>query len=134
MEDSQTVHQKQFIMEGINIMTLEYIGVLVAFIVSLGTGTLTIIKWVKQGINHSIMPQLTEIKKQIGDVADKIEKVEMESCKSYLVHYLAMREKGMDVDTCEVERFFETYERYKSLGGNSYIKHKVEKLEKEGRL
>ena len=43
-------------------------------------------------------------------------------------------EQNNKVDEVEKERFYEVYRDYKELGGNSYIQHKVEKLQKEGKL
>ena len=38
------------------------------------------------------------------------------------------------IDEVEKERFYEVYKDYRGLGGNSYIQHKVDKLQKEGKL
>ena len=43
-------------------------------------------------------------------------------------------EQNKIIDEVEKERFYETYEHYTKLGGNSYIHDKVESLKKAGKL
>lgn len=61
---------------------------------------------------------------------------ELESCKNFLVRFLADVEQGQPIDEIELERFHEVYARYTSpeLNGNSYIHSKVEKLKAQGKL
>ena len=71
---------------------------------------------------------------QHQDTIERIENVQLYSDKNFLVRFLADIEQGNKVDEVEIERFYEVYRDYKDLGGNSYIQHKVEKLQKEGKL
>lgn len=71
--------------------------------------------------------KLSPINKRLNDI-------ELSSDKNFIVRFLADIEQGNEIDEVEKERFFEIYERYKELGGNSYVSHKVEKLKKEGKL
>lgn len=71
---------------------------------------------------------------QHQDTIDRINNVQLYSDKNFLVRFLADIEQGNKVDEVERERFYEVYRDYKGLGGNSYIQHKVEKLQKEGKL
>lgn len=71
---------------------------------------------------------------QHKDTIDRINNVQLYSDKNFLVRFLADIEQGNLVDEVEKERFYEVYRDYKGLGGNSYIQHKVEKLQKEGKL
>ena len=71
---------------------------------------------------------------QHKDTIDRINNVQLYSDKNFLVRFLADIEQGNLVDEVEKERFYEVYKDYKGLGGNSYIQHKVEKLQKEGKL
>ena len=50
------------------------------------------------------------------------------------VQCLARVELNMPMPEIEKERVWESYGRYRELGGNSYIKEKVEKLKQEGKL
>lgn len=71
---------------------------------------------------------------QHKDTINRINNVQLYSDKNFLVRFLADIEQNNKVDEVEKERFYEVYRDYKELGGNSYIQHKVEKLQKEGKL
>lgn len=71
---------------------------------------------------------------QHADTIKRIDNVQLLSDKNFLVSFLARVEKNLIVDEVEKERFYEVYKDYRELGGNSYIAHKVEKLQKEGKL
>ena len=75
----------------------------------------------------------TRIEQHI-DTIKRIDNVRLLSDKNFLVSFLARVENGLIIDEVEKERFYEVYSDYKELGGNSYIAHKVEKLQKEGKL
>lgn len=107
-------------------ITLEFVGEFVAFLVALigGLGYLstTLKKW------------LTNLMKgEFDNLNKRLDQVDMEACKNFLVRVLADIEKG-SVNETEKERFYEQYEHYLNMGGNTYIKHKVEILQKEGKI
>ena len=115
-------------------ITLGDIAVAVTFIVGLMTGVGYLRKHVKDWFVQSIQPEFDALKTQINGLSARIDEVDMEACKNYLVQFLSDIEHGDKIDEIERERFWEQYERYKSAGGNSYIRRKVEILVKEGRL
>ena len=80
-----------------------------------------------RGVGKAVEKLLEPVKKQIRDV-------DLENCKNYLVTFLAAVERGQEHDEIELERFHEQLGHYQQIGGNSYIKSKVEKLQKEGKL
>lgn len=104
-------------------ITLGDIATWAAFIVALGGSVAAIIK----GVGKAVEKLLEPVKKQIRDV-------DLENCKNYLVTFLAAVERGQEHDEIELERFHEQLSHYQSIGGNSYIKAKVDKLMKEGKL
>lgn len=74
-------------------------------------------------------------------VVDKLETLERkhdlsdrEHAKNYIVRFLADVEQGEPVDQDELHCFWDNYELYKAMGGNSYVHDKVEKLKREGKL
>lgn len=71
--------------------------------------------------------KLTPINKRLNDI-------ELSSDKNFIVRFLADIEQGNEIDEVERERFYEIYQRYRELGGNSYIKSRVDKLTSEGKL
>ena len=68
------------------------------------------------------------------DLDEKIDEVQMDNCKNYLVQAIAKVEAGGKLSPVEMERYYENYDTYTKLGGNSYIHSETEKLEKEGLL
>ena len=72
--------------------------------------------------------------KKLKPINTRLNEIEVSSDKNFIVRFLADIEQGNEIDEVERERFYEIYQRYKELGGNSYVSHKVEKLQKEGKL
>ena len=94
-----------------------------AFVVALGGSIAAIIRGVNKAVGKLLEP-----------VVKQIESVDRENCKNFLVTFLAETERGQEHDQIELERFHEQFEHYKAIGGNSYIKAKVDKLQKNGKL
>lgn len=108
-------------------ITLGQVGAAVAFVTALVGGVILLVKWIRSVIVKVMQTELAPLKTQLATV-------DLENCKNYLVTYLADAERGSAKDEIERERFYEEYEHYKKIGGNSYIKTKVEKLQAAGKL
>lgn len=104
-------------------VTLGQIRDIVLWIVAFSGGLATIIKVIKSTISKAFVP-----------IEKKIDIVDLNATKNYLVARLAELKDGTGLDDISRERFFEQYEHYKKLGGNSYITHEVEILQREGKL
>ena len=104
-------------------ITIKEIGEILALIVGIIGSIEFLIKRLRKILKYELQP-----------INNRLDDIELSTDKNFLVRFLADVEKENDLDPVEKERFYETYERYKKLGGNSYITHKVEKLEKEGKL
>ncbi len=81
------------------------------------------------------------LKRELEPMSDKLDKLEKrhdlsdrEHAKNYIVRFLADVEQGEPIDQDELHCFWDNYELYKSMGGNSYIHDKVEKLKAQGKL
>ena len=98
---------------------IDFIIKLAAFIGAIGV--------ILAGVNKIFESKLKPINKRLNEI-------EVSSDKNFIVRFLADIEQGNQIDEVERERFYEIYQRYKELGGNSYVSHKVEKLQKEGKL
>ena len=85
-------------------------------------------------IKSTMKDELEPIKENQVKHDKRLNEIELNSDKNFLVRYLSDIENDTPVDEIERERFYEVYNRYRELGGNSYIAHKVEKLQKEGKL
>lgn len=81
-------------------------------------------------VNYLINKQ--NVKKQ--DLIEEINKVQLDNCKNYLVQAISKVRFGNKLSAVEKERFFENYDTYTRLGGNSFIHTETEKLKKEGLL
>ena len=106
-------------------------GVVAGFALKVGKGILN--KELKP-FKDKIEDMEKDRKDQHNETLQKIDDVKLYTDKNFLVRFLADVEQGNKIDEVEKERFYEVYKDYKGLGGNSYIQHKVDKLQKEGKL
>lgn len=100
-----------------------------------------IVKVLQVVISKAIQKELTGTNQKIdlmrGDVktiADKVDNVEYEARKNFLVQVLGELKDGDRIDAATRSRFYENYDAYTKAGGNSYIKEEVERAQKEGKL
>ena len=112
-------------------ITLGQIGGAVAFLVALISGVGFISARVQKAVQNALHDQMGNIDKRFDTLEAKMQSVDMESTKNFLVSVLTEMDKGQWVDEIERERFWEQYEHYSKIGGNSYIKRKVEELKEK---
>ncbi len=68
------------------------------------------------------------VKKLLNELHHKINELEKNQCKNYLVNFLASIEKNEKVTECQKIMAYEMYDHYiKDLKGNSFIKDKWER-------
>lgn len=115
-------------------ITLGQIALAVGFLTSLITGIGYLHKKLRESIVKLFKDQLDSIDDRFKDLNKRINSVDLESCKNFLVRFLSDVDQGREIDEIEFERFWEQYEHYTKAGGNSYIKQKVEKLKAENKL
>ena len=115
-------------------ITLGEIGIAITFLVGIISGISYLHKHLKEWIAQSLKEQLDSIKDEVKGLHERIDNVDMQACKNYLVSFLSDAEKNELTDEIERERFWEQYQHYTEQGGNSYIKRKVEHLKSEGKL
>lgn len=115
-------------------ITIGQIALAITFIVSLVSGCAYLKKVFEKVIKSSIKSEMDGIRTQIDDVQKRLDSVDMNHTKNFLVRFLAQVERGDPVDEVEKERFLEQLDHYISHNGNSYIRRKVEKLTEEGKL
>lgn len=106
------------------------LAIIVALIGSIAYLKTHIMKWIAGAVKEDF----EEIKDDLKSINDRLDTVDLESCKNYLVSELTKIEQGGWWDEIEKERFYEQYEHYQKLGGNTYIQQKVERLQKEGKI
>lgn len=122
-------------------ITLGQLSAGLLFIVALIAGIQNLKSNIKKWIEESLKSRFDAIDKQnekilekIYDVDRRIDKVDMENCKNYLVTFLSDERRGEVKDPTEYQRFWEEYDHYILKGGNSYIKEGVEELKARGLL
>jgi hypothetical protein len=103
---------------------------LVAFIGSVAFLHKKLKLWLTQALDD----QFQAIDKEMQSLQERMDRVDLEGCKNFLVKVISDIDNGDIIGETEQERFWEQYEYYKSLGGNTYISKKIEKLEHEGKL
>ncbi len=114
--------------------TVNEIATGIALLVALVSGVIYLTSKLKTWIEKTLDGRFKELNDKIDDIDTKIDKVDMETCKNFLVRFLADVENGAVILDAEKQRFWEEYEHYISKGGNSYIKEWVEKLKNKGYL
>lgn len=90
--------------------------------------------WASKKFEKKVLESVKPLQESVDEMHKRINDIEMDSIKNYLVMVISRIESGEAIAEVEKERFFESYERYRELGGNSYIKEKVDKLKQEGKL
>ena len=115
-------------------ITIGQIGLFLTFVAGIITAFGVIYKWLKKFLDKLFAAQLKDIDERIKAVEKRVEAVDQEACKNYLVTLLSDVERGKTLDEIEKERFYEEYEHYIKHGGNSYIKSKVERMKNENKI
>lgn len=115
-------------------ITLEQIGIAVAFIVGLATGITYLHKLLKGLLATSFKDEIKGLEGKMDKFGEQINEVDMATCKNFLVARISEVERGTPLNDVEEERFWEQYEHYCKIGGNSYIQRKVEQLKADGKL
>ena len=115
-------------------ITLGQIAAAIGIIGVIYGGYRALSKNIKEGIEKCVTDLLKPINDSINQLSHRIDKVDMETTKNFLVRCLSDVEKGEKMSEIEAERFWEQYEHYIASGGNTYIKNKVVKLQEEGKI
>lgn len=110
--------------------TAEWLSLIAAVLVASGV----IYKKIKEGIAKMLESEFGAINNKLDALSSRIDTVDNETTKNFLVARLSELDRGMTMNEVEKERFWEQYDHYTENGGNSYIKRKVDELEQEGRL
>lgn len=81
-------------------------------------------------VDKKFKEALEPINSKLDTIEERIDKLDIHQCRSYLVDYLADVEQGISKNDIQTKRAYEIYDHYCELGGNSYIHDKWEKLMK----
>lgn len=111
--------------------TVEQIGAGLALLVGIIASIVYLKNSVKEWIEGFLNAKFKALTDRMDGIESKIDKVDMETCKNFLVRYLADVENGSVILPQESQRFWEEYQHYIDNDGNSYVKEWVEKLKKK---
>lgn len=88
-------------------------------------------------INNKIDNLENNLNKKIDNLEQslnsKTETLELNQCKNYLVNFMSDAEND-NITKEQMINGYEMYDKYKKLGGNSFIHDKWEKLRKKGKI
>lgn len=115
-------------------ITFGWICAGLALLVGFIKGVKYLKKSIKEWITDLLQEPFDELNKKLTSLQEKVDDVDMSTCKNFLVARLSEIERGNQLDEIERERFWEQYEHYTSIGGNTYIQRKVEEMVAEGKL
>lgn len=115
-------------------ITISQISITVSMVVGIVTGVGILHAQLKKWMSGLFKDEMENIEQKLDDLDAKISRVDEESCKNYLTGEITRIEDGYNLGDVEAERFWEQYEHYVEIGGNSYIKRKVEQLKEAGQL
>lgn len=105
-------------------LTIGQISTFLAYVAALGGSCAVIVKGVSKAVEKALKP-----------LNDKIDKVDLNATKNFLVARLDDIDNGQVLEGVNKERFYEQLKHYTDdLKGNSYILAEVEKQKREGKL
>lgn len=121
--------------EFIEKLTLEDISIIVIFIGGLIGGIKYLRKEMRDGLQEMLKDQFKEVNLKLDGLKSSLTNVDTQTCKNFLVRFLADVERGEIVFDDEKRRFWEEYDHYiDELKENSYIREWTNKLIDEGKL
>jgi len=126
-------------------LTFQWLSDNIVFIVGLAGGLYAIYKGIKAAIEKMLAGEFKSLHDGLGNLQAevkasdealgvKIDKLDMHTCKNFIVRFLSDVERGSMITEPEKQRFFEEYDHYVNIGGNSYVKEWYERLRKKGLL
>ena len=109
-------------------LTLGQIAAATGLVVGLVTGLGLIFKLIGKAASNWLAKNLQPISEKLNTIDGHFDDFDKERCKDYLVQFIAKVDGGHKPSDTELERFYENYDRYTTLGGNSYIRTEVSRL------
>lgn len=109
-------------------ITIGQISGALLFIIALIAALQSLKKSIKGWLDSALKDRFASLEQTQKDILKRLDTVDIENCKNYLVTFLAEVARGETKDETEMQRFWEEYEHYQKLGGNSYIRNKVDEL------
>lgn len=115
-------------------LTLGAIGIALATLVAFITNIKKLKSEIDNILKNALKPTNDKIDELEVSLKNELKKSDMNATKNFLVARISDIKKGRVPDDITLERFWEQFEHYKNMGGNSYIQNEVDKLKKEGKI
>ncbi len=115
-------------------ITLNDLAGVLAFIAGLGGSIVAILAGIKKVLKKLFDEQLKGISIRLDKTDERIEKIDSDNCKNFLVQTLSAAERGETLTTEEKIRLAENFQHYTDAGGNSYIKDWHQRLKNAGKI
>ena len=115
-------------------ITLGDISAAILFLGALIGGIIYLFNLASKVLSNWIKSFLKPIYDKLDSIDNKVDNVDMINTKNFLVRCISDIENGEKLNETEIERFYESYEHYIKIGGNSYIREKVEKLQNDKKI
>lgn len=115
-------------------ISLGDIAVALAFVAGAIGSIGVICKAASKWFHKVLKSELDPINEKLNKLEKKHDLSDREHAKNYIVRFLADVEQEEEIDQDELRCFWDNYELYKAMGGNSYVHEKVEKLKAKGLL
>ncbi len=114
--------------------TIGQLAAAIALVAGLITGLGVISKLVGKAASNWLEKSLEPISEKLDTIDGRFDAFDMDRCKDYLVQFIGRIDRGYEPSETEIERFYENYDRYTGLHGNSYVKIEEQRLRKAGKL
>lgn len=112
-------------------LTLGQISIGLLFIVELAGTIGAIMLFFKRTIKKQLQPIEEEIKALKIELSSKIENVDVNQCRNYLVDFIADVAQGIEKEDTQIKRAYDVHDHYiNDLHKNSYVEDKWKKLMK----
>lgn len=114
-------------------ITIGQIGAVILFLSSFIGSLCLLLKYIKNWIKKGLENEFASINKEISTIKKDVKDIQLNNIKTDLVDFMCNAENN-NITTEQKINAYDLYDKYKKLGGNSYIHDKWEKLKKEGDL
>ncbi len=115
-------------------ITIGQITATITCVVAFLGGVKYLLESMKKIIDKALLPTNNKIDGIEKKLSAEMEKIDLNSTKNFLVSCIRETKNNNMLDDFTKQRFYEQYEHYQKLGGNSYISSEIEHLRKEGAL
>lgn len=117
-----------------NVITIAAISAGLGLLIGFITNLKKLADMIADAIGNVTKKQIAPLEAKIDALGHKIDEVDLNSVKDFLVARFADIDRGGELDGVTRQRIYEEMEHYLDKGGNSYIQARFDELKKQGSL